>query len=103
MPELANIPILKIETIPVVHPAMLVCMKLSRWNWISDSTRPQSVLKADSDFKDILFMLELLAQGGERIDFRGIDEDRIDRHMEYFQKLRSKSKRVDELLKIVLD
>ncbi|EGX45680.1 hypothetical protein AOL_s00166g2 [Orbilia oligospora ATCC 24927] len=104
MPELANIPILKIETkVPVVHPAMLVCMKLSRWNWISDSTRPQSVLKADSDFKDILFMLELLAQGGERIDFRGIDEDRIDRHMEYFQKLRSKSKRVDELLKIVLD
>ncbi|KAF3152774.1 hypothetical protein TWF225_003969 [Orbilia oligospora] len=103
MPELANIPILKIEKIPVVHPAMLVCMKLSRWGWMSDSTRPQSLAKADTDFQDIVSMLELLAESGERIDFRGIDEDRIGGHMEYFRKLRSKSKRVDQLLKIVLD
>ncbi|KAK6517971.1 hypothetical protein TWF506_005138 [Arthrobotrys conoides] len=103
MPKLTNTPTLKVDKTPVVHPAMLVCMKILRWGWMSDSTRPQSLAKAQGDFDDILSMLELLAERGERIDFKGIDEDRIEGHMEYFRKLRSKSKRVDELLKMVLD
>ncbi|KAK6527953.1 hypothetical protein TWF281_009213 [Arthrobotrys megalospora] len=103
MPELSSTPILEVDQIPVVHPSMLICMKLNRWSWMSESTRDQSRVKADNDRHDIMFMLHWLAEKGEKITFEGVEVDRRERHMEGLRKLRSEYEEADELLKSVLD
>lgn len=70
---------------------------------MSESTRVQSQAKADSDLDDVISMLEWLVERGERIEFKGVEEDRRESHMEVFRKLRSRHSRADELLEIVLD
>ncbi|KAK6505179.1 hypothetical protein TWF481_007098 [Arthrobotrys musiformis] len=100
LPAVDSVPIL---TINQVHPSTLLCMKLSRWSWMSESTRAQSQAKAESDRHDIMFLLEWLAESQEKITFQGFEESSRERLLEGLRKLESKYERAEELLKIVLD
>ena len=46
--------------VPVLHPSVLVCLKLRRWKHIAESTRPQSLAKAWNDAEDIKYLLSWL-------------------------------------------
>ncbi|KAJ6263784.1 hypothetical protein Dda_2356 [Drechslerella dactyloides] len=103
MPDVHTAPILVVDNIPIIHPSLLICLKMSRWSWMSDSSRPASALKAQGDLTDIMFLLRWLVEKGERINFHDIDEDRLEKCMRGFQKLRAKYPEADEMLKAVLD
>ncbi|KAH2883512.1 hypothetical protein KXV78_003531 [Aspergillus fumigatus] len=44
--------------IPIVAPSVLVLTKIKRWSTLAESTRPQSIKKADSDIDDIEVLLK---------------------------------------------
>ncbi|MCJ1469758.1 hypothetical protein MMC07_008400 [Pseudocyphellaria aurata] len=53
--------------LPIVHPSILVLTKLKRWANISKSTYPPSMVKAETDLIDITFLIDWLAQRGQKI------------------------------------
>ncbi|KAH1456401.1 hypothetical protein KXX13_000375 [Aspergillus fumigatus] len=57
--------------IPIVAPSVLVLTKIKRWSTLAESTRPQSIKKADSDIDDIEVLLKWLARNQFHIDFEG--------------------------------
>ncbi|KAH2977697.1 hypothetical protein KXV25_004880 [Aspergillus fumigatus] len=44
--------------IPIVAPSVLVLTKIKRWSTLAESTRPQSIKKADNDIDDIEVLLK---------------------------------------------
>lgn len=63
----ANYPL----SVPIVAPSVLVLTKIKRWSTLAESTRPQSIKKADSDIDDIEVLLKWLARNQLHIDFEG--------------------------------
>ncbi|KAM0114214.1 hypothetical protein ACP6JC_009274 [Aspergillus fumigatus] len=63
----ANYPL----SVPIVAPSVLVLTKIKRWSTLAESTRPQSIKKADSDIDDIEVLLKWLARNQFHIDFEG--------------------------------
>lgn len=58
-------------SVPVVAPSILVLMKIRRWSFLADSTRPQSISKAKRDVEDIKLLFNWLTQKNLRVDFEG--------------------------------
>lgn len=71
--------------VPVLHPSVLVCLKIRRWRHIAESARPQSIVKAHSDARDIMFLLIWLSKSGQYVSFRGMDEQRKATLLQAFQ------------------
>lgn len=46
-------------------------MKIRRWSFLADSTRPQSIQKAKRDVEDIKLLFTWLARKNLRVDFEG--------------------------------
>ncbi len=62
--------------VPVLHPSLLVCLKLCRWKHIAELTQPQFKAKASNDALDINFLLSWLSDFKQHISFQGMDEQR---------------------------
>jgi hypothetical protein len=60
-------------TVPIVTPPVLVLTKIKRWFTMAESTRPQSVRKAENDIRDINVLLDWLKRI-IHIDFEGYPE-----------------------------
>jgi hypothetical protein len=58
---------------------MLILTKIKRTSTLIGGTRPQSVAKRASNIVDITYLLGLLVQSGEKIDFAGYDHINLDR------------------------
>ncbi|OJJ50322.1 hypothetical protein ASPZODRAFT_149677 [Penicilliopsis zonata CBS 506.65] len=54
--------------IPILAPAVLVLTKIKRWVFAAESTRPQSIRKAQRDVQDIEVILDWLAKNNLHID-----------------------------------
>ncbi|KAK6544242.1 hypothetical protein TWF694_000945 [Orbilia ellipsospora] len=102
MPDLASTPILTFEEIPLVHPSIIVCLKVGRWAWMSESARPRSRVKAKQDLHDILFLLKWLVENEEKISFEGMETNHREKYTAGFQKLSSQYKLAAELLNNLL-
>ncbi|CDO78207.1 hypothetical protein BN946_scf184701.g5 [Trametes cinnabarina] len=55
--------------IDILHPGILILTKFKRWSIQHTSTRPKTMRKNASDRSDIQFIIEWLAENGERIRF----------------------------------
>jgi hypothetical protein len=53
----------------ILHPSILILTKLKRWDKCYDSTRPKTMLKNQSDQRDIEFIIDWLAGKGMVIEF----------------------------------
>ncbi|KAJ5551539.1 hypothetical protein N7535_000517 [Penicillium sp. DV-2018c] len=60
--------------IPIVAPSVLVLTKIKRWSFLAESSRPQSVRKAERDVQDIVVLLKWLDKNDLHIDFEGYAE-----------------------------
>jgi hypothetical protein len=74
MPEIRAEHSVEINSVPVMHPSMLICLKVRRWMHIAESTRPASRQKATTDAQDITFLLEWLASSGVLVSFWSKEE-----------------------------
>ncbi|KAH1334348.1 hypothetical protein KXX67_006555 [Aspergillus fumigatus] len=63
--------VIELLRVPIVAPSVLVLTKIKRWSTLAESTRPQSIKKADSDIDDIEVLLKWLARNQFHIDFEG--------------------------------
>lgn len=61
-------------SVPIVAPSVLILTKIKRWSFLAESTRPQSIRKAESDVQDIEVLLNWLAKNDLYIDFEGYSE-----------------------------
>jgi len=52
-----------------LHPGVLIITKIKRWVHIAESTRPQSIQKANSDLSDITFLIRWLVSNDQEVDF----------------------------------
>jgi hypothetical protein len=59
-------------------------MKMKRWSFIVDSTRPQSIAKAHGDKSDVLILLEWLEQNNIRVDFKAWPENSKESMLRFF-------------------
>jgi hypothetical protein len=53
---------------------VFILTKIKRWSFLAESTRPQSMRKAERDIWDIEALLNWLVQNDLRIDFEGYPE-----------------------------
>ncbi|KAG9495043.1 hypothetical protein J7337_013274 [Fusarium musae] len=60
-------------SIPILHPGVLILTKMKRSCQYIGSTRPQSVVKFNSDVRDIDYLLHWLQDHGKKIDFINYD------------------------------
>ncbi|KAI0842807.1 hypothetical protein F5Y06DRAFT_291803 [Hypoxylon sp. FL0890] len=65
--------------IPILHPAVLILTKMKRCVHFINSTRPKSIIKFRNDLADITFLLNWLAERGEKIDFVRYNSPTVDR------------------------
>ncbi|KAF9559778.1 hypothetical protein CPC08DRAFT_637319 [Agrocybe pediades] len=57
------------QTIPILHPSVLILTKMKRWAHSCESTFPKTVLKNASDQADLEFMIVWLAANDMQIEF----------------------------------
>ncbi|KAF5560219.1 hypothetical protein FNAPI_4387 [Fusarium napiforme] len=62
-----------VESVPILHPGVLILTKMKRSCQYIGSTRPQSVVKFNSDVRDIVYLLHWLQDHGKKIDFINYD------------------------------
>ncbi|KAI4153000.1 MAG: hypothetical protein L6R39_001694 [Caloplaca ligustica] len=69
LPRATQAPKIVVDSVSILHPGVLIITKVKRWVHIAESTRPQSMLKADSDLNDIQFLLKWLNSHDQKVDF----------------------------------
>ncbi|KAF5586359.1 hypothetical protein FPCIR_7969 [Fusarium pseudocircinatum] len=77
------------ETIPILHPGVLILTKMKRSCQYIGSTRPQSVVKFNSDVRDIVYLLHWLQDHGNKIDFISYDAASPERLYDAFRQMRA--------------
>lgn len=61
-------------SVPVVAPSVLVLTKIKRWMFLTESTRPYSIRRAERDVDDIEALLTWLTENNLHVDFAGYSE-----------------------------
>ncbi|KAI4125347.1 MAG: hypothetical protein LQ338_004306 [Usnochroma carphineum] len=69
LPSAAEAPKVVVDSVSILHPGVLIITKVKRWVHLAESTRPQSIAKAASDFSDIEFLLHWLVDHNQEVDF----------------------------------
>jgi len=73
LPDPTVAPTVSIQSVIVLHPGVLVITKIKRWMNLAESTRPQSIMKAGTDKRDILFLLKWLVEQNRKVDFQSYE------------------------------
>jgi len=55
--------------IKILHPGVLFLTKLKRWYFSSQSSRPKTMRKADSDYRDLIYLMRWLVDHKMTIEF----------------------------------
>ncbi len=55
--------------LPVLHPGILFLTKVKRWANIFESTRPKSIIKAQTDYEDLEWLMTWLIDRKETLRF----------------------------------
>ncbi|KAF5551292.1 hypothetical protein FMEXI_3410 [Fusarium mexicanum] len=76
-------------SIPILHPSVLILTKMKRSCQYIGSTRPQSVVKFNSDVRDIIYLLIWLQDHGMKIDFINYDAVSPERLYDSVRKMRA--------------
>ncbi|KAF5642517.1 uncharacterized protein FTJAE_3674 [Fusarium tjaetaba] len=76
-------------SIPILHPGVLILTKMKRSCQYIGSTRPQSVVKFNSDVRDIVYLLHWLQDHGKKIDFISYDAASPERLYEAVRQMRA--------------
>ncbi|PNP84047.1 hypothetical protein FNYG_02735 [Fusarium nygamai] len=74
--------------IPILHPGVLILTKMKRSCQYIGSTRPQSMVKFNSDVRDIVYLLHWLQDHGKKIDFISYDAASPERLYDAVRKMR---------------
>ncbi|KAG5754855.1 hypothetical protein H9Q69_004545 [Fusarium xylarioides] len=77
------------ESIPIFHPGVLILTKMKRSCQYIGSTRPQSVVKFNSDVRDIVYLLHWLQDQSKKIDFANYDAASPERLYDAVRKMRA--------------
>ncbi|KAI9807502.1 MAG: hypothetical protein M1825_005442 [Sarcosagium campestre] len=103
MPDPAKVPIIDVNSVSVLHPSLLICLKLRRWRHIAESTRPRSVMKAAQDADDIQFLMTWLVAEKQHVSFQEIDTQSKDGILQGFRQFFEKYPAAREYATIVLE
>ncbi|KAK2804373.1 hypothetical protein FQN50_006666 [Emmonsiellopsis sp. PD_5] len=88
---------------PIIDPGVLILTKLKRWMFLAESTRPESITRAENDLYDMEKTLRWLDKRGATIDMTKYPETSKEKLLEGFRKLiQANGGRLYDLLKSTL-
>lgn len=80
--------LISLKALPILHPSILILTKLKRWCQIHTSTRPKSISKAQSDRRDINYLISWMSDKRMTIDFEGYEGKTKDILLDMVRQLR---------------
>ncbi|KKZ61833.1 hypothetical protein EMCG_03622 [[Emmonsia] crescens] len=88
--------------VSILHPSVLLLTKVHRWMFIAESTRPASLAKAGTDFRDIITLLNWMRDHNLTIEFSGFYETRKEKLLAGFQLLLHLNEGLKDVLKQIM-
>ncbi|KAM0319420.1 hypothetical protein ACHAPQ_010366 [Fusarium lateritium] len=76
-------------SVPILEPGVLILTKIKRASQFIGSTRPKSMMKFNSDLRDILHLLRWLQAHNQKLDFDKYDASAPERLYDGVRKLRT--------------